>query len=388
MVQRLVRLAIAAAIWLVWIDLPREHYAPSNNTFASWNELQEGLCPRMTPNPRAWPTIFELARAELGLSNVTIADRAEIDAFSLFFAFTAGARVYATTPAGAGQPRRVMISLSMYKCASNHVMANLDDWSKREEGVDFGGSFDTLDRLYGADTSPLRDVFQANNTCVVTAVRNPVGRFLSAYNEVMYRRRTRHGTRPQQLAMSANIPEGTPAHFEQFFTEFLRQPQSSYGSRMEALEMTHLYSTTGSLRALDRARRCHGNDRVPRPNDVAYVLANAQMNLDFPDMMQRHCEMPALPVFSIEKEYHDSQKDPFKYHSAAKTVWKTGGRVSRALCIIHVMDYSCWQNIDVPEFCRAVFEEDSFREKLTDAAMNGRSWGDEEDCTARDFPWM
>ena len=68
---------------------------------------------------------------------------------------------------------------------------------------------------------------------MVTAVRDPVEHFLSAYNEILYRRvnRKRH-------------VDGSTTHFEQFVRDFVGGPVSSgvYQGHQQLLEMAQLDS--------------------------------------------------------------------------------------------------------------------------------------------------
>mmetsp|Transcript_12968 Transcript_12968/g.30586 ORF Transcript_12968/g.30586 Transcript_12968/m.30586 type:complete len:596 (-) Transcript_12968:315-2102(-) len=60
-------------------------------------------------------------------------------------------------------------------------------------------------------------------------------------------------------------------------------------------------------------------------------------------------------------EGHESQLDSLGTHQAAKDVWKKGGAVSRALCILHAMDYACFPDgLEIPPICREVYSSDAF----------------------------
>lgn len=345
----------------------------------TWNKIQEKLCPHMTPNPRAWIKIFELARQELGLSDadIHIKDKAEEDAVTLFFKFNAGGYVFTTTLED--NPHH-MIYLKMYKCGSTHIIENLMSWYNTQlKGNVIPSSFFPTSDVY--KNAQLQRTLYANNACVVTALREPVDHFLSAYNEVMHRRRTRY--RRNRISRVQN--ETTlQLQFEQFVINFINEPQHSYNGRMEELEMTHVYSMSGSLRGLKRLQQCHGNHHAP--NITAYLPSAQNLNLEFPEMMKRHCPLiPKLDVFAAQTS-QASRLDQYNYHASARTVWMEGGAVSRALCIIHVMDYFCW-DVPVPAFCEGVFEGEVFRKALAKAATVGQSWDDSDPCS-RDFPAM
>lgn len=56
-----------------------------------WDSLKSAMCPDMSPNPKVWPTLFELARAELGFSEERIPPNpADSMFFRHFFAWVAG----------------------------------------------------------------------------------------------------------------------------------------------------------------------------------------------------------------------------------------------------------------------------------------------------------
>jgi len=341
----------------------------------------------MTPNPRAWIKIFELARQELGLSDadIHVKDKAEEDAVTLFFKFNTGGYVITTT--SEDNPHH-MIYLTMYKCASTHISKNLKSWynTQLKDNV-ITSSFRTISDV--DKNIQLQRTMHANNTCVVTALREPVDHFLSAYNEVMHRRHTRYlrsgMSRVQNETTLQRQNETTlQLQFEQFVINFINEPQHSYSDRMEQLEMTHVYSMSGALRGLKRLQQCHGNDHAP--NLTAYLTSAQNLNLKFPEMMNQHCPLiPKLDEFAA-KTSKASQSDQYNYHAAARTVWMEGGAVSRALCIIHVMDYSCW-DVPVPAFCKGVFEDEAFRKALVKAATVGESRDDSDPCS-RDFPVM
>ena len=60
-----------------------------------WDELRGRMCPDATPNPEAWPALFELAREELGL-DVNASEEEDGEVLRRFFAFSSGGFGYSS----------------------------------------------------------------------------------------------------------------------------------------------------------------------------------------------------------------------------------------------------------------------------------------------------
>ena len=76
--------------------------------------------------------------------------------------------------------------------------------------------------------------------------------------------------------------------------------------------------------------------------------------------------MPKLDSFR-RKSVHESQLDPDNNYAAAKLSWERQGKVSRALCALHALDYACFDDIPVPGLCQSLYSSDRFRDHLLNA---------------------
>ena len=65
----------------------------------------------------------------------------------------------------------------------------------------------------------------------------------------------------------------------------------------------------------------------------------------------------------------------YNFYSAAKTSWKEQGKVSRALCALHALDYACFDDIPVPALCQEVYSSDAFRRRLLGVTKTGGQQG-------------
>ena len=65
--------------------------------------------------------------------------------------------------------------------------------------------------------------------------------------------------------------------------------------------------------------------------------------------------------------------------------WELEGATSRALCIIHALDYACFDSIPIPILCQRVYADEDFSEKLLRAASNETGDNTRNAC-GREFP--
>jgi hypothetical protein len=74
---------------------------------------------------------------------------------------------------------------------------------------------------------------------------------------------------------------------------------------------------------------------------------------------------------------HNSSNDDFGFYQAAKNVWKEGGDIARALCIIHAFDYACFEDLPdgIPSLCRDVYGSPSFVKTILEAAATNEYSG-------------
>ena len=175
-----------------------------------WPKIKENIFPRMSPNNNVWATLFELARVELGFADNRIpAKEEDEEAFANFFRHNAGGMDVLSH-----DKQHAMVYLRIYKGGNNQIMRNIQA-TFGPTNVSFWMFGLTSNYFSKSSMSRAR----TNTTCVVTAIRDPVDHFLSAYNEVMYRRGYKNGTVTQ---------------FEQFVSDFIAGPVSNriYRSRI------------------------------------------------------------------------------------------------------------------------------------------------------------
>eukprot|EP00580_Thalassiosira_gravida_P013179 CAMPEP_0201682026 /NCGR_PEP_ID=MMETSP0494-20130426/51408_1 /ASSEMBLY_ACC=CAM_ASM_000839 /TAXON_ID=420259 /ORGANISM="Thalassiosira gravida, Strain GMp14c1" /LENGTH=539 /DNA_ID=CAMNT_0048165779 /DNA_START=338 /DNA_END=1957 /DNA_ORIENTATION=- len=391
----------------------------------------------MIPNPNIWSTLFELARIELNFpKDQIVAKRIDTIAIDNFFKFNSGGIIGYTTSSSSPsaldtdgnnstkqkqqqqQHHASMAYLRIFKAGNDQIRFNLMDTFQKSKK-----SGQTT--VAASDKSKISDMMTMldNETCIVTAVRDPIERFLSGYSEVEYRREVANkkhkqktiGSRSTSItynityhtaqtthnidatvtaaAAAADGPNythwgnGTTRRFEQFVTDFIGGPQSNGLYRYKKYgiqEIEHVFSMSGILWGLKRYNDCHNNGledgTVTAASSSSYVTLTGylpslhNLNMAFPKFLSETCR---LKLHDLAKPFdkqimHESQSDPFHFHSAAKQVWTMQGNISRALCIIHALDYACFDMLPIPGVCQTVYEEEWFRDGLMNALSNGR----------------
>lgn len=344
-----------------------------------WPEMKQRLCPNMVPKSFEYgQTLFELARIELGAAPDSVSARGEVDRKFVrsFFEFEIGTTVY-TSP----DRRHHTIYQSIWKCGNVHIGTNLARILPLlgESMVSVAGLHEVLPLLPNASRT-------TNDTCLVTAVRDPVGHFLSGYNECEFRNSLAYGSRrrpPRRWEWSGrDHPDlftrhaaGTDARFEDFVDNFVGGP-SRVGIDLALTELMHVFSMSGFLKRLDKMRRCLGTDL----SLAGYLPSLDDLNVAFPRFLRETCPGASrIDAFEGEGEkMHPTSSDPLGTYSAAKRVWQVGNHTSRALCAIHAIDYACFDAVPVPRACQEVFGREGFREALY--AQNRTATGREHNC--------
>ena len=66
----------------------------------------------------------------------------------------------------------------------------------------------------------------------------------------------------------------------------------------------------------------------------------------------------AFPKAEVQGQ-HASSSDPLGTYIASKEVWRRGGPVARALCLLSAPDYACFTELPagIPEFCQTVYRD-------------------------------
>jgi hypothetical protein len=344
-----------------------------NNTHLNkeqWGRIKQKSCPNHAPNPSIWPILFEQARIELGFDLETIPNKTQdIEFVKKFFTFSAGGVGYTSL-----DTEHHMVYLKVWKGANDHIRKNIEKRARKKENL-WNCDVKFIDLMHNGEPnlnelwSPI-PLLRRNQTCVVTAVRDPLEHFLSAYNEIEFRStesfRRQHGVKKNINGKSyyERYKNGTDARFERYVSDYIWGAASSdvYPS-LPFSNIFHSFSQTGVLWHLKEQVDLLN---VNAPRLTAYLPSISNVSAAFPNLVATNC-----PEFEEEfntpftKPFgHASSLDEFGFYAAAKRVWSKQDATSRALCALHLMDYACFDLIPIPDLCQDVFSDASFNDRL------------------------
>ncbi len=356
------------------IDCIAQRESTKNKTIPEerWNLIKQMSCPKQVPNASIWPILFTQARIELGFNMDEIPNtQKDLDFIDDFFTFCKGGVGYTSLDGD-----HHLVYLKVWKSANDQIRKNMNLVARKKDNLwDFDMGMNAIferNRDYSELWSPI-PLSKRNQTCVVTAVRDPVEHFLSAYNEIEFRRtdswlRT-HGfhnrNKPQQYYEW--YENGTDARFERYVSDFIYGASSTeMFPSLPASNIYHTFSQTGVLWLLEQQNALMG---VNAPRLVAYVPSISNISARFPDLVATNCQgFEEEFGRSFNKQFdHPSQKDEQGFYAAAKRVWGKQDATSRALCALHLMDYACFDLIPIPNLCQDVFSDESFNDRLQSA---------------------
>lgn len=311
----------------------------------TWPSLKWRLCPNMIPNVDLGSQIFQLARDELQMKPLDAeALRSNFDfsgnAHSRAFKFAPGGWTFAQHGVNPGSTNTT-VYLRIFKAANDQIRY----WAK-ETLADKG----TL--RFFADS--LKEMHAVHGACIVTVMRDPIERFLSAYNEIEHRLEVE----PQRLQephplLYTRYQNGTQARFIEFVADYVGGPERA-GWKWFHMELEHVWGMSGILYQLSKHQLRLTN----------YMASLESLSSSWPKFLADTC--PGLPDEAVELPMkitgqHDSSNDPFGNHAAAKAVWaEQSSNTARALCALNVLDYACFDKLDIHNLCKDVYSSASF----------------------------
>ena len=316
----------------------------SNDCFHDelWPSLKTKLCPNMAPDTSYSDTLFTLARYEMGMRQWNGTSQSHTPFYT-----------ESANPCGFTfiNDNKTFIYLSIYKAASESIGL----WGTRTlrplAGTTYRQEFNIRETLTTSKSIP----------CILTAIRDPISHFLSGYNEVETRIKDKEETkkidslRTSPRGLYHRYRYGTKQRFEQFVADLLSVPAREGWNDFVWLQPLHFYSMTGILVGLHRV-----GARL-----TAYLPSIDNLNDEWPAFAHHSCphvlpENVSVPFSS--KSGHESSKDLYGIYKAAKDVWAEEGPTARALCVLHAMDYACWENLPngIPSLCQDVYSTKHF----------------------------
>ncbi len=313
-----------------------------------WPQMQDILCPAGKPNTTFSPTLFALARTQLGITPEdfmqTKKDQHSIpqehSERELIYRFFDGqfqdACVYT-------RGDDTIAYIPVWKAANMAIRAWMTNSLAVQGAVE---DIKTAALFNNTASIPVR-----KPTCVVTAIRDPISHFLSGYNEVEFRRpqiEDRH-ILPRYYGMPFNNSEQRHNRFVQFVLDLVVEDSKG----LHGGPFGHVFSMTRILTELNSVGGFLSG----------YLPSIDHLSTEFPSFVKETCHLNEdLPAIHEGLGKHLSSQDPDGFYEAAKSVWKEQGEVARALCALHAIDYACWKNLPhgVPLLCQEVYSSPEF----------------------------
>lgn len=316
-----------------------------------WSDIKKKLCPKMVPQVGLTGTLFSLARDEMGLRQWNSSNAKSIEGF---YRNSPGPGFSYTTSKG-----KTVIYMNTWKAAHETILL----WAKRNvrplEG-EFRYKFEVIPVLNDSSKDP----------CIVTMIRDPVSHFLSGYNEIDTRimeneynqTRSRMATAPK--ALFHRFHYGTKQRFEQFVADILSVPDTLGWTDFLKTEPLHFYSMSATLHLLEKC-----GVRM-----TAFLPSMENFSKKWPKFVYKSCPgiLPENTTASFHtRSSHESSKDLYGIYKAAKDVWNEGGPTARAICVLHSMDYACWEGLPdgIPVLCKEVYSSTNFVTKILDVKV-------------------
>ncbi|KAL7452396.1 hypothetical protein ACHAWC_004117 [Mediolabrus comicus] len=335
-----------------------------------WNQIKQLVCPKQVPNPMVWPILFEQARKELGFDLQfvpnTESDKEFVKNFYMFSSGGIGLK--------SNDGEHHLVYLTVWKGANAHIRENINKRTNLDDRWEFQSNIVDMMKFGHRDFSELWSpipISKRNQTCVVTAVRDPIEHFLSGYNEMEFRStpsfHTAHRVQPDgQERQYERYKYGNEARFERYVSDFVwSAPSTGVYPSNPFSNIFHTYSMCGILWVLKEQADLFG---VNAPTLTSYLPSISNVSSAFPNLVNTNCHGFDAefnrPFTSNRESHHPSGKDEDGFYAAAKRVWSKQDATSRALCALHLMDYACFDLIPVPDLCQDVFSDTAFNEMM------------------------
>jgi len=329
----------------------------------AWAKVKSNLCQHSVPQLKLGAVLFELARREIGLERPRRNKKEENQFVRSFFQSPPG--IVAYKPPG-GEVS--VLYINNKKAASTQIKYHfLATGLEREE------------RLREEDKRTLQTLSrrerQKDDACIITAIRDPIERFLSGYSELEQRTatETKYNNTVSQMPVGYKMHQyGETNRFEQLVEDFLSDPGFLHAKKAEqdfGELLRHLWSQTRILICVAELGM----------QLTSYLPTIKNITQEWPKFVIENC--PSAIEHYLESQpmkllgQHKSSKDPLGFRRAANAVWAEGGRTARALCALHAMEYACWDNLPdgVPELCRDVYSSQHFAETIRNVAKSNVS---------------
>ena len=361
------------------VDNQTNHPVETNGTLedfdtAIWPPMKQVLCVKGAPNLQLSSLLFQLARSEVFEKGVKesyrsgqqkfLPTRNETDVVTPSpvvkrFFYGGGGATYLKGRNENGRKFRTMY-LRIWKCANNQIEHMIDRLYIGMNGTsiihgEIWPLFKLARKLKRRTKAPL---------CIHTAIRDPISHFLSGYNEAEYRIATDWKNDQDQpiepapyhfrVPHSKSSPVLRRKRFQALVEDLLLEEPNLKGVYQHFFPMSRVLSALA-----DYGLSLTGYN--PTVENITSTWPQF-MSSTCPGFLARDTIENMFrtgPPVELQNGGHKSSLDKHGFYEAAKEVWREGGPIARALCLLHAFDYACFEDLPegIPELCRTVYRE-------------------------------
>jgi hypothetical protein len=330
-----------------------------------WPGLKNQLCPNMIPQIDYGNTLFKLARDEIDMKEWNAST--EEPFFEQFFQDFHGGSIF-TSP-----EHDTIIYLSIWKVAHQQ----LNTWVKNTLGKVKGGIYQKINvEKFKSGRPQTVEILKKKNAtskapCIITAIRDPVSHFIAGYNEIEYRIEKFNRLQNASGLLFDRYKLGSTHRFEEFVADHFGGPKALGGPERQgwtewhAIEPGHIYSMSGVLTMLAGQGL----------KLTSYLPSLHNLGETWPAFVQNTCpglpeSIASTPMRLAGQHSHTNSDSPA--YKAATRVWEEEGATARALCVVHAMDYACWENLPdgIPSVCIDVYTSQKFVDGISQHKKN------------------